>query len=55
MSEEIQRIIGTLQAEVAAIRRRLDKAEGWITRGIMALLGAGAGAAYLYAKAKGLL
>lgn len=37
MSEEIQRIIGTLTAQMASVEKRLTRLEGWIWK-----VGAGA-------------
>jgi len=53
MSEEIQRVIGELGARVHALERRIAENEGWIKRGILALLGGGAGVCYAYLKSMG--
>lgn len=54
MSDEIQRIIGDLLARVNALEKAVEENRGWIKRAIMALLGAGGGIAYAYARSLGL-
>lgn len=49
-----ERDIGKLYAEIDALRRRVDKAETWINRAIIAIMGAGVGAVYLYAQSLGI-
>lgn len=55
MSEEIQRILGDLIARVSALEKGQDRNWSWITKGILAVIGALSGLVYAYLRSLGII